>query len=92
MALVIAGCLNGIERKLEAPEPNVGTAPNDIPAGATRLPRSLDESAGVLAASPECRAIFGDRWVDHFSNICRTEHARLARSVSTDEFARYIEI
>lgn len=92
MALVIAGCLNGIERKLEAPEPIVGTGPDDIPAGATRLPRSLDESADVLANGSECRAIFGDRWVDHFSNICRTEYARLARSVSSDEVARYIEL
>lgn len=91
LALMLGAGLDGIEERLEAPEPTPDNGPDDIPEGAIRLPRTLAEAAARLAGSAHARRLFGDRFVSHFARICEVEDQSLARAVSAQEVARYLE-
>lgn len=91
LALMLGAGLDGIEEKLEAPAPTPDNGPDDIPEGAIRLPRTLAEASARLAGSANARRLFGDRFVSHFAKICEVEDASLARAVSAQEVARYLE-
>jgi glutamine synthetase len=91
LALMLGGGLDGIERALVAPKPAGDLGPDDIQSGAARLPANLADAADRLSASDKARRLFGDAFVDRFSTACRKEHAALARAVSAQELARYIE-
>lgn len=91
LALMLGAGLDGIERALSEPAPAGDLGPDDIQPGAARLPANLADAAQRLADSAKARRLFGDPFVDRFSAACRQEHAALARAVSAQELARYIE-
>lgn len=91
LALMLAAGLDGIERALAEPAPAGDLGPDDIQRGAARLPANLADAADRLAGSAKARTLFGSPFVDRFSTACRAEHAALARAVSAQELARYIE-
>ncbi|HWU63943.1 MAG TPA: hypothetical protein VN112_18140 [Ensifer sp.] len=91
LALMLAGGLNGIENAIEPPAATPNGGPDDIPAGATRLPLDLHDASRRLKESASAREAFGPAFVDHFANVCAIEHASLAKEVSSAELRRYLE-
>lgn len=91
MALMLGAGLDGIERKLAAPKPAEAAHPDFVPEGARRFPRDLAEAADRLAASAHARRIFGAPFTENFAAACRAEYASLAKAVSAEERARYLE-
>lgn len=91
LALMLAGGLDGIAHKIQAPEATPYGGPDDIPPGATRLPRDLKDAAERLKASEIAVRHFGEAFTTHFAHACEIEHASLARAVSAAELARYLE-
>lgn len=91
LALALAGGLDGIAEGLSPPDATPFGGPDDIPPGATRLPRDLKDAADRLKASTLAKNAFGDAFVQHFAHACEVEHASLAKAVSAAELARYLE-
>lgn len=90
-AMALATGLWGIETGAAPPPPCAGDAREVIPAGFAPLPRTLLEAANRLDACKTARALFGDRFVDHFVMSRRHEDAVVQRFVSAQERARYLE-
>ncbi|OOY29689.1 hypothetical protein BMI90_05540 [Thioclava sp. L04-15] len=91
MALMLGAGLDGIERDLPAPEPSAAAHPDFVPVGASRFPRDLAEAAERIAASDDAARIFGAAFTENFAAACRAEYASLAKAVSAEERARYLE-
>lgn len=91
MALMLGAGLDGIERGLPAPAPTLSGGPDTVPEGAQRFPRDLAEAADRMDQSAAARRIWGDAFTDNFVAACRAEYASLAKAVSADERARYLE-
>ena len=80
-----------IERQLPVPPQSENAHPDFIPEGAERFPRDLIEAADRLAVSEDAKRLFGAEFVGNFAATCRHEYAALARAVSAEERARYLE-
>lgn len=91
MALMLGAGLDGIERNLPAPPPTLSGGPDTVPEGAQRFPRDLADAADRMAASSTARRLFGDSFIVNFVAACRAEYASLAKAVSAEERARYLE-
>ncbi|THD81379.1 glutamine synthetase [Aliigemmobacter aestuarii] len=91
MALMLGAGLDGIERGLAAPAATQSAGPDHVPEGAQRFPRDLAEAADRMAASADARRIWGDAFIDNYAAACRAEYASLAKAVSAEERARYLE-
>lgn len=91
MALMLGAGLDGIERDLPVPAATQAAGPDDVAPGAKRFPRDLAEAADRLDASDATRRIWGGAFIDNFAAACRAEYASLAKAVSADERARYLE-
>lgn len=91
LALALAGGLDGLEEQIDPPAATPFGGPDDIPPGATRLPRDLKDAADRLRASELAARHFGEAFTTHFAKACEVEHAALARAVSAFELARYLE-
>lgn len=91
MALMLGAGLDGIERGLPMPAPTLSGGPDTVPEGAQRFPRDLAEAADRMDQSPTARRIWGDAFTDNFVAACRNEYASLAKAVSAEERARYLE-
>lgn len=91
LALALAGGLDGVEEGLTPPDATPFGGPDDIPPGATRLPRDLKDAADRLRASERAKRAFGEAFTAHFARACEVEHASLAKAVSAAELARYLE-
>ena len=91
LALMLGAGLDGIERKLATPAPATAAHPDFVPEGAQRFPRDLAEAADRLAASADAARIFGAEFTQNFAAACRAEYASLAKAVSAEERARYLE-
>jgi glutamine synthetase len=91
LALALAGGLDGLEEQIDPPDATPFGGPDDIPPGATRLPRDLKDAAERLKASELAASHFGEAFTAHFAKACEVEHAALARAVSAFELARYLE-
>ena len=91
MALMLGAGLDGIERGLAAPPATAAAHPDFVPEGARRFPRDLVEAADNLAASDHAKRIFGTAFTDNYVAACRSEYTSLARAVSNEERARYLE-
>lgn len=91
MAMMLGAGLDGIERGLAAPPATLSGGPDHVPDGAQRFPRDLAEAADRMAASATVRRIWGDAFTDNFVAACRAEYASLAKAVSAEERARYLE-
>lgn len=88
MAASLAAGLEGIERKLEPPDPvpNGYAAPHSAP-----LPRDLAEAAERLRKSETARKWFGHEFVDHYAGTREWEVRQYRRQVTDWELARYFE-
>lgn len=92
LALVVGAGLDGLERKLRLEAgPIKSGGPGEIPEGVPRLPNDLLEATRRFRASKTARRLFGDTFVEHFSNVCQHEDASLRRAVSAEEVKRYLE-
>ena len=94
-----AGCL-GIEQKIQPTEETIGTAYSLKVPKELEVPRNLEESSELFRMSESARSLFGDAFVNHFSNTRKWEHDQFLKnssSMKTDkisqwELARYFEI
>ena len=94
-----AGCL-GIEQKILPTEETIGTAYSLKVPKELEVPRNLKESSELFKKSESARSLFGDAFVNHFSNTRKWEHDQFLKnssSMKTDkisqwELARYFEI
>lgn len=91
MAMMLGAGLDGIERGLAAPPATQSAGPDHVPEGAQRFPRDIAEAADRIAASRDARRIWGDAFIDNYAAACRAEYASLAKAVSAEERARYLE-
>lgn len=88
IASSLAAGLEGIERKLEPPEPVAnGYAARNAPP----LPRDLAEAANRLRQSQTARKWFGDDFVEHYAGTRDWEVRQYQRAVTDWELARYFE-
>lgn len=88
MAASLAAGLEGIERKLEPPEP---VANGYAERGSTPLPHDLAEATEKLRRSQTARKWFGDEFVDHYVATRDWEVRQYQRQVTDWELARYFE-
>ncbi|MDC0073135.1 glutamine synthetase [Gammaproteobacteria bacterium] len=94
-----AGCL-GIEQKIQPTEETIGTAYSLKVPKKHEVPGNLEESSKLFRMSESARSLFGDSFVNHFSNTRKWEHDQFLKnssSMKTDkisqwELARYFEI
>jgi glutamine synthetase len=92
LAFALGAGLWGLKNGATLPSPLVGGGPDDTPADAPGLPHDLHEATLLLNASKQARAIWGERFVDHFATVCRHESDSLRRAVSREELLRYLEM
>ena len=94
-----AGCL-GIEQKIQPTEETIGTAYSLKVPKELEVPRNLEESSELFRMSESARSLFGDAFVNHFSNTRKWEHDQFLKNsnsmkadkISQWELARYFEI
>lgn len=88
MAGALAAGMEGMERKLELPEPtkNAYTAHH-----APTLARNLREATDRFTASAVARKWFGDAFVDHYAATREWEMRQYEKAVTDWELARYLE-
>ena len=93
LALMLGAGLDGVERGLVLKDaPISGGGPNEIPAGAPRLPADLLEATRRMRGSAAAKRIFGAAFIEHFAMLCEAEDAALRRAVSAAEVQRYLEL
>ncbi|HKY95499.1 MAG TPA: hypothetical protein VJL84_09340 [Kiloniellales bacterium] len=92
LAFALGAGLWGMKSGATLPSPLVGGGPDDTPADAPGLPHDLHEATQRLAASRQARAVWGERFVEHFVTVCRHESDSLRRAVSREELLRYLEM
>ena len=81
-------CLDGIDRRLEPPDPV--DAPYETEA--EPLPRSLMEALQALDDSTMFRAVLGDRFIDYILTLKQAEVSRFLATVTDWEHREYFEI
>lgn len=88
-AATLAAGLDGIERKIEPPDPFTGDVYKaaDLP----HVPRTLNEAIGELEKSKWARQTFGDEVIEHYLHFFRTEQQKFDEVVTNWERARYFE-
>jgi glutamine synthetase len=92
MAAMLGAGLDGLSRKLALETPPITSGgPNEIPAGAERLPVDLLDATRRFRASAKARELFGGAFVDHYGAVCEAEDAALRKAVSPAEVQRYLE-
>lgn len=88
MAASLAAGLEGIERKIEPPQP---VANGYAAQGSAPLPHDLAEATEKLRRSQTARKWFGDEFVDHYAGTRDWELRQYQRHVTDWELARYFE-
>ncbi|WP_436643126.1 glutamine synthetase family protein [Microbaculum sp. FT89] len=96
IAIVLAAGLDGIKRKLTAPEPvNVDTyklAPTDlVDRGCVPLPRTLDEALDAFQESDFARDVFGEEFHSTFLKHKRQEGHEFRTVVTEWEIQKYLQ-
>jgi glutamine synthetase len=86
-AWVLAGILDGLERKLEPPPVTTGNA---YEQPGEPLPLQWNLALDRFAASAFARRCFGDRFVDLFAIVKRAEMEEFNAHVTPLEIARYL--
>ncbi len=88
-AATLAAGLDGIDNKIEPPEPFSGDA---YKAPELRhVPKTLNEAINELENSKWARKTFGEPVIDHYLHFFRTEQRKLDEVVTNWERARYFE-
>ena len=88
VAAMLAGGLDGIERKLK---PVPATEGNAYESGLPTVPRTLHAARDAFASSKVARSVFGDAVVDHYTNMADVELASFDASVTDWERRRGFE-
>lgn len=84
MAAQIHAGLDGIERKLQAPE----ATQSPYASGATLLPTSLGEALQALQADQVLCDAFGQAFISYFGQVKHAEQKRFDEAADQDEFQR----
>ncbi|MGA9025682.1 MAG: glutamine synthetase family protein [Steroidobacteraceae bacterium] len=92
LAAAIGSGLWGIEHRIEPDAPIEGNAYDRSHPARRRLPATLSEAAGRLAASKAARALFGDAFVEHHAATREWEEREFRKAITDWELARYFEI
>lgn len=91
MAAALGAGLYGIKKKLKLKQKaTVGNGYADLSNGV--LPRTLEEATTRMKQSEVAREIFGDTFVDHFTQTRDWEWRQHLKSVTDWEYKRYFEI
>ena len=91
IAAALASGLYGIKNKLPLTIPaTVGNGYKDVSNGT--IPANLHEAAVAMKASPVAKELFGDAFVDHFTQTRLWEWKQFAQHVTDWELKRYFEI
>lgn len=91
LALFLAGGLDGVARRQEAPPQIRGGGPDSLPENAQPVASDLLRATEQMEASAAARDLFGKAFVTQFCRSRRVEEAALRREVSAAERARYLE-
>lgn len=89
-AMLLGAGLHGIERKLKPPPVTTGIGREFVHPAIGPLPRTLLEAAERMRASDTAKALFGARFVDHFTASCIQEDHLMRRHISAFERRRYL--
>lgn len=97
IAMMVAAGLEGIEQKLEPGEPNrenlyVKSDAQRSEAGASWLPRTLEEAIDAFEKDPLSREVFGDLMFDYWVDFKRSEWLDYLNHVSDWEINRYLKM
>jgi len=91
MAGALGARLYGIKKKLKLKQKaTTGNGYSDLANGV--LPRTLEEATKRMKESDVAREIFGDAFVDHFTQTRDWEWRQHLKSVTDWEYKRYFEI
>jgi len=91
MSAALASGLYGIKHKLELTiPPTTGNGYQDIRNG--KLSSNLHDAAILMKDSPIAKELFGEEFVEHFTQTRLWEHRQFAKSVTDWELKRYFEI
>ncbi|MHB8207404.1 glutamine synthetase family protein [Mucilaginibacter sp.] len=91
MSAALASGLYGIKHKLPLTiPPTTGNGYQDIRNG--KLSSNLHDAAILMKDSPIAKELFGEEFVEHFTQTRLWEHRQFAKSVTDWELKRYFEI
>lgn len=91
MAAALGAGLYGIKHKLKLKQKaTIGNGYTDLSNGI--LPGTLDQATRLMKGSEVAREIFGDTFVDHFTQTRDWEWRQHLKSVTDWEYKRYFEI
>jgi len=91
MSAALASGLYGIKHKLELNiKPTIGNGYQDIKNG--KLSSNLHDAALLMKNSPIAKELFGEAFVEHFTQTRLWEQRQFAKSVTDWELKRYFEI
>ena len=91
-AASIGSGLWGIENRIEPTAPIEGNAYAKKFPARMALPTTLWEAAQRLKASKPARALFGDKFVDHYAATREWEEREARKAITDWQLARYFEI
>jgi glutamine synthetase len=90
MAVVLAGAHYGITNQIDPGPAVVGDGYAAAAASNQKLPTNWFAAVDLFAASPILREYLGDRFVDMFTSVKRTEQARFFEVVTSLDFDWYL--
>jgi glutamine synthetase len=89
-AMLLGAGLYGIEHKLEPPPMTTDIGREFVHESIGPLPRTLLEAAEKMRGSVLAKAMFGERFVAHFTESCIQEDHLMRRHISAFERRRYL--
>ena len=100
LSATLGAGLLGIEERILPTEPIIGEAYNLSVPRERQVPRNLAEASDLFYRSKAARKLFGELFVDHFSDTRSWEYAQYQKQrkfletdkISTWELSRYFEI
>ena len=92
LAACVASGLYGIEKGLKLKDAPIEGSAYLSAAKAPRLPKDLNEATEKMAGSKIARQLFGDAFIDHFSQTRAWEWRQYQDAVTDWELRRYFEI
>ena len=91
MAACLAAGLYGIRKKMKLSQPaTLGNGYKNLTNG--RFPKSLEEATLLMKTSPVAKELFGETFVQHFTQTREWEVKQFAKVVTDWELKRYFEI
>lgn len=91
MSACLAAGLYGVKNKLPLTQPaTVGNGYRD--ESNRRFPNSLEKATAIMKNSPLAKELFGEDFVNHFTQTREWEHRQFANKVTDWEMKRYFEI